>query len=208
MRKTESKVLKIYRTILQKYMKRFGLESVDIAFLAKSTKSNINSVLESKTSVGLETMESISSIFNLSYYEFGNPNHPMPSLKSLPDKTKQRIIFRKKEGPHIEQTYNSLSINDKITLVLSKYEVDQLFLTEEIIQEIKAAFPEDPINTTLIGDRLKKSFQAYVQKTEKQAASKIGRGRKPYYYKIIASFPLASILAAKESINTKWSNNY
>ena len=208
MTKTESKVLKIYRTILQKYMTRFGLESVDIAFLAKSTKSNINSVLESKASVGLETMEAISSIFNLPYYEFGNPDHPMPKLKSLPEKTRQRIIFRKKEGPHIELTYNSLAINDKITLVLSKYHLDQLFLTEEIIQEIKATFPNDPINTTLIGDRLKKSFQTYVQKTEKQAPSKTGRGRKPYFYKMITCLPEATISAAREAINTEWSKNY
>src|SRR5690606_26418833 len=144
MHKTEPKVLKIYRTILQKYMNRFGLESVDIAFLARSTKSNINSVLDSKTSIGLETMEAISNIFNLPYYEFGNPKHPMPTLKSLPEKTRQRIIFRKKEGPHIELTYNSLSINDKIILVLSKYQMNQLFLTEEIMHEIKIAFPDDP----------------------------------------------------------------
>jgi len=208
MHKTEPKVLKIYRTILQKYMNRFGLESVDIAFLARSTKSNINSVLDSKTSIGLETMEAISNIFNLPYYEFGNPNHPMPTLKSLPEKTRQRIIFRKKEGPHIELTYNSLSINDKIILVLSKYQMNQLFLTEEIMHEIKIAFPDDPINTTLIGDRLKKSFQAYVQKTDEQAPSRVGRGRKPYFYKVIASLPHTTISAAREAINTEWSKNY
>jgi len=196
-------IIKEYAKILRKYMQAFSLEPIDIAYLAKSTKKTIVSILEHSGSLELETQEAISQIFNLHYYEFGNPDHPIQAFESLPQKTKDRIAYRKKEGPHKQETYNSLDLNEKITIALSFFKEGDEFLIEELVDMINERCG-DTTDTSLIGDRLSKTFKAYILKTNKKGKSKSGRGRRPYYFRLIKVLPKEVVNQAKETVGDKW----
>src|SRR6218665_1727593 len=107
-------VSKEYGEILEKYLTNFGLEPIDVAFLIKTKKDVINGLLTGKKGVVLKTLEKISQLFNQRYYEFGNPNFPMPKFESLPEKTRSRILYRSQLGPHDTGTYTSSHLNEKI----------------------------------------------------------------------------------------------
>lgn len=180
----EDFVLKEFSKILNKYMKKFSLEAIDIAFLANSNKRTIFSVLDNLGSLQLETAEAISKSFGLRYYEFGNPKYPIPSFNSLPEKTKQRVIYRKKEGPAKEITYTSSEINISISKVLATLKVGDEFLAEEIANTIKEKY-HLTYSVSEIINRFNNSFKGSVEKTNRKDESRKGRGPKPVYYKLV-----------------------
>ncbi|WP_268225317.1 hypothetical protein [Sinomicrobium oceani] len=192
-------IIREYASILGNYMKKFGLESVDIAYLIKSTKKNIDSLLEESGSVELETLELISQIFGLRYFQFGDPNFKMPSFNSLPEKTKARIVFRKKEGPHQEKTYDQPLLNEKITTILAKYNKGDEFLTQHIVNKLFEDFKEE-VSTSEVGKRLVNSLNQYVLQTKKTQNKKGKRGRKPYYFRLIKKIPAQVLAEAKEKV--------
>lgn len=192
-------VLKVFQNILAKYMQAYGLEAIDIAFLTKSTRKNIQSVLDLKGSLELERLEAIAQIFGQHYYEFGNPEHPMPPKNALPTSTLNRIQFRNAAGPHTPTSYKSLDILEKLTIILSKYKVNDEFLAEDIVKSINMTYGEQ-IDTTIAGGRLASAFKGYVEKTDKQDMDRIGRGPKPYYYKIVKQIPSDKVLQAQETV--------
>ena len=192
-----------YAKILLKYLDKFGLEIIDIAFLAGTRKDIVEGLVNAKSGVVLKTLDKISQLFGLTYYEFGNPNHPIPSFDSLPERTKKRITYRQKIGPHKEETYNSLDINEKIAIALSLYQEKDEFLIEEIVDIINDKCG-DKTHTSLIGDRLSKTFGAYIAKTNKKGKSKSGRGRRPYYFTLIKKLPMEMVNQAKETVGDKW----
>lgn len=175
---------KEYSKILKKYLKTFELESIDIAYLVKTKKDVIDGVLKNEKSVVLYTLEQIAQIFSLRYFEFGNPNHPVPSFDSLPEKTKQRIAYRKKEGPAKEITYTSSEINNRISDVLSTFKSGDEFLAEEIVNSISKKYGETYSVSEII-NRFNNSFKKYIEKTERKDAKREGRGPKPVYYRLV-----------------------
>lgn len=177
-------VLKEFSKILRKYMKTFSLETIDIAYLANSNKRTISSVLDNLGSLQLETAEAIAKSFGLRYYEFGNPNHPIPSFNSLPEKTKQRTTYRKKEGPAKEITYTSSDINSCISEVLSTYKVDDEFLAEEIANSIREKY-RLTYSVSEIINRFNNSFKNSIVKTNRKDVRREGRGPKPVYYRLV-----------------------
>lgn len=177
-------VIKEYAKILRKYMKAFSLEAIDIAYLAKSVKRTITSVLNNTGSLELETLENIAMSFGLRYYEFGNPKYPTPFFDSLPEKTKQRIAYRKMEGPSKETTYSQSDINKKITIVLATYKIGDEFLAEEIANSILEKYGETYAVSEII-DRFKKTFKEHIEKTNRKDTSREGRGPKPVFYRLV-----------------------
>ncbi|MEO5912532.1 MAG: hypothetical protein ABIP95_16730 [Pelobium sp.] len=177
--------IKEYAKILKKYMKAFSLEAIDIAYLAKSVKRTVSSVLEEKGSLELETLEAIAGIFGLRYFEFGNPAHPLPASTALPDATKARIEYRKKEGPAKETSYSASDINERITQVLSSYEVGEQFLAEEIANTILKKHEENYTVSEII-DRFKKTFKNNIEKTDQKDVTRKGRGPKPVFYRLVS----------------------
>lgn len=175
---------KEYSKILKKYLKAFGLESIDIAYLVQTKKDVIDGVLKNEKSVVLYTLEQIAQIFNLRYFEFGNPNYPIPSFDSLPEKTKQRIAYRKKEGPAKEITYTSSEINISISKVLATFKVGDEFLAEEIASIIKEKY-HLTYSVSEIINRFNNSFKGSVEKTSRKDESRKGRGPKPVYYRLV-----------------------
>lgn len=175
---------KEYSKILAKYLKIFKLESIDIAYLIKTKKEVIDGLLTNQKSVVLYTLEQIAKIFGLRYFEFGNPHHPMPSSDTLPEKTKERIAYRKKEGPSVETTYSSSDINSHINSVLSSYKIGNEFLAEEITSKISQEFGKTYTVSEVI-NRFKSSFSKNIEKTVKKDTVREGRGPKPFYYKLV-----------------------
>ncbi|HMR19349.1 MAG TPA: hypothetical protein PKA53_08630, partial [Sphingobacterium sp.] len=196
-------VTKVYAAILKEYLKKFCLEPIDVAFLIATKRDVIDGLLTGKRGVVLKTLDKISQLFGLTYYEFGNPNHPIPAFDSLPERTRKRIAYREQVGPHKEETYNSLDLNEKITIALSLFKENDKFLIEELVDIINDK-SGDKTHTSLIGDRLSKSFVTYVAKTDIKGKSKSGRGRRPYYFKLIKKLPKEMVAIAKEIVGDKW----
>ena len=121
----------------------------------------------------------------------------------FPKKTKDRIAYREKEGPHKQETYKSLDLNEKITIALSLFKEEDEFLIEELVDIINERCG-DTTDTSLIGDRLSKTFKAYALKTNKKGKSKSGRGRRPYYFRLIKTLPKEIVNQAKETVGDKW----
>lgn len=193
------KLLEEYANILEKYMRRFGLEPLDIAFLAKVNKKTIDAVLARTGGIELDTLEAISQVLGLRYFQFGDPNFKMPSFNSLPEKTKARVAFRKKEGPHREKTYDQPLLNEKITVILAKYSKGDEFLTQHIVTQVFEEFKEK-VSTSEIGKRLVNSLNEYVLQTKKTYENKGKKGRKPYYFRLIKNIPARVLAEAKEKV--------
>ena len=193
--------------ILLKYMNKFDLEAIDIAFLASTNRTNIENLISLKGNIELTRMEAIAQSFNLHHYQFSNPIQAIPEYESLPQKTQKRIEYRKKKGPYAPESKNSLTINDKITIALSFYNKGEYFLTEGIVEIINEIDADSTSNTTLIGDRLGKSFSKYVEKTHETYKEKTGKGAKPFFYKIIAEINKDDLNNAIEVVGDYWFEN-
>ena len=173
-----------YANQLKAYMEHFSLYNVDIAYLARTNSEVIVGILQEKKGVVLKTLEAISNIFSLRYFEFGNPKHPIPPLVSLPAKTQQRIAFRKKEGLPKEKAYSQNAINERIKAILVTYKIGSEFLAEEIANKILNKYGETyPVSE--IVDRFKKTFRSSIEKTGRKDTAREGRGPKPVFYRLV-----------------------
>ena len=193
------KILDEYAKILERNMRSFSLETLDIAFLAKVNKKTIDAVLARTGGIELYTLEAISQVFGLHYYQFGDPNFIMPTYDALPAKTKTRISFRKKEGAHLEKTYDQCHLNEKITVILAKYNKGDQFLTEHIVTQLFEDFKEE-VSTSIVGKRLVNSLNEYILQTKKTYDNKGKRGRKPYFFRLIKKIPVSVLAEAKEKV--------
>lgn len=194
--------------ILHKYMEKFGLEAIDIAFLSESTRINIQNLIDFKGSLEIERMELIANAFNLHHYQFSNPNQVIPEIETIPERTQQRIQHRKVKGPYIPETRKSLTINDKITIFLSFLNINDEFLTKEIVEIINNVDADDSCDASLVGDRLKKSFSSYVEKTTNEPTGKKNAGGKAFFFRIIAKMPELEVNNAKNELGEYWFENY
>ena len=172
-----------YAKQLKNYMKRFGLQNVDVAYLAKTNREVVSGILKGEKGAVLKTLEAISNIFGLRYFEFGNPNNSIPSFDSLPEKTKQRIAYRKAEGDPKAVTYTPSDINHQISKVIKNYKIGDEFLAEDVANSILEEDGET-YSVSQIIDRFKKSFKGEIEKTERKDTTRIGRGPKPVFYKL------------------------
>lgn len=200
--------IKEFVGILIKYMEKFGLESIDIAFLAFTNRINIENLLNLQGSIELPRMEAIAQSFGLHHYQFSNPDQVIPEYESLPERTRRRIVFRKEKGTYIPETKNSTTVNDKITVALSFFDVNEKFLTEEIAAQINNADSDMIFTTSLVGDRLIKSFSNYVEKTTEKNEENRKVGAKPFYFRIKAKIPDTGLKKSIEAVGNYWVENF
>lgn len=185
--------------ILLKYMEKFGLEPIDVAYLSKVNKKTIETLLAGTGGIELESVDDISLIFGLRYFQFGNPDFEMPSFDSLPEATKARIALRKKEGPHEKTTYSTVLLNEKIVVVLAEYKKGDEFLAEHIVRDLAKSFEEN-FSTSEVGKRLSESLTDYITKTNRQDKDRTRRGPKPFYFELNKKVPVKAVKEAKEKI--------
>lgn len=198
--------------ILLTYMEKFGLEAIDIAFLAFTNRINIENLITLKGSLELERMQAIAQTFNMLHYEFSNPKQKMPDFDALPERTQRRIAFRKEKGTYIPESKNSTTINDKIAVALSFLKVNEKFLTEKIAMQINTVDSDTIFTTSLVGDRLAKSFSKYVEKTTEKNEEKDGKkkkaGAKPFFYKMKGSIPIAELEESIKVLGNYWFESF
>lgn len=189
-----------YSQVLKGYMSEYNMEAIDIAFLIKTKKEVIEGLLDSKKGIVLNTLEAIAQIFGLRYFQFGDPNFPMPDYHSLPQKTKDRITYRKKEGSSLSRSYNSLGLTEKILIVLSKYGAEDQFLPSEIGKKVNIEFNLNLVDFNKITDRFKKGLKGIVEKTGNTHKIEDKKGPSEEYYRLI-KIPTETLKKAKEKIS-------
>ncbi len=195
----QNKLLSEYAQILEIYLNKFGLSTIDIAYLAKVNKKTIDSVLAGSGGIELYTLEAISQVFGQRYFELGDPSFKIPPFNSLPERTKVRIAFRKQEGLYHEKSYDKRFLNEKIIIILAKYNKGDEFLSKHIVNKLMKGFQEK-VNTSEVSKRLVNSLNEYISQTKKTYTIKGKRGRKPYYYRIIKDISQKDLALAKEKL--------
>ncbi|MCL4640500.1 MAG: hypothetical protein M5Z89_16000 [Olivibacter sp.] len=170
-------------TILERYMKVFGLYSMDISSLAGSTRDFVKDLKESKTGPTFKTLVATASVFNLKYYQFGNPNFPIPKLEELPSKTVDKINWRKKVGVPEENQYNKLDLNRKVLYALEKVTDKSKFLASEVFSLLDDSTQKELKTSIRITGLFSDELKDYVEKIG-ESNKKGKRGRPGEYYKL------------------------
>lgn len=171
-------------TILERYMKVFGLYSMDISSLAGSTRDFIKDLKESKTGPTFKTLVATASVFNLKYYQFGNPNFPIPKLEKLPSKTVDKINWRKKVGVPEENQYNKLDLNRKVLYALEKVTDKSKFLASEVFSLLDDSTQKELKTSIRITGLFSDELKDYVEKIGETNKIEGKRGRPEEYYKL------------------------
>lgn len=170
--------------ILQYYMDYYGLYSVDIKHLLKTSTDIVDDLKKAKNGPTLRKMESITKLFGLRYYEFGNPDFPLPEKENLPTATIEKIDMRKETGPPESRHYNKLDLNQAVLNALKAFAYKEEFLPSEVYgslpEDLKEKLGSATRITGLFSDELKENVKKTGSKLEKA-----GVGRKQEYYKVI-----------------------
>lgn len=87
-----------YGEQVAKYLKETSLSTADLAQMTKSNTDNVRAIIRGDVSLTLAKMIKIADLFGITYYEFADPNFPIPAYDRLPEKTKVVILRRKKIG--------------------------------------------------------------------------------------------------------------
>src|SRR5690606_28150590 len=190
-----------YRSILESDMDNFGMESVDISFLSGVNRKTIDAILEVTGGIELDSLEAISRVFGLRYFEFGNPEYEAPSLVTLPEKTKNRISLRKKVGPSKPIHYEIRLLREKIIILLAKFNLGEEFLSTDIRNQFTEEFDEQ-VKTSEVSLRLNKYLSEFTLNISKENKNKVkGKvGRKANRYRLIKEIPIELLLTAKDTI--------
>ena len=112
-----------YGKQVEKYLKKTSLTTADLAKLTRSNTDNVRAIIKGEVGLTLSKMVKIAELFGITYYEFANPDFPIPFYEQLPEKTKEVIERRKKTGTPIRDYSALLAKNldrliqeDKITV--------------------------------------------------------------------------------------------
>ncbi|TDS52422.1 helix-turn-helix domain-containing protein [Myroides indicus] len=100
---------KEYGKRVAEFLSFYGLTEGDLAKLIDSNSSNIKNIIRGKVGLNINKMISIASVFNLTYYDFANPNYKLPLKSKLPKSTIKIINERAEKGIVIRDTSNILA---------------------------------------------------------------------------------------------------
>lgn len=170
---------------LSRYMSRFGLYQIDMAALTDTNVQAIENILNNKRGLVLKTADTLAGVFNRRYYELGNPSCPLPGFQELPPDTRNRIEWRRREGPPQVQRYQKLDLNAAIRRILRKQALEQEFVASEIFQALPKSLQNRILVPAKISDRLLNEFSDYVEKTGNKKTVPGKRGRKEEFYRLI-----------------------
>lgn len=195
---------KEYATILKNYMAEFRLEAIDISYLSGVNEKTINALLDRNGGIELGSLEAISKIFSMRYFELGNPHFKMPKRINLPEKTLDRISYRENEGAHIKTSNKKLNLTQKIIVILSRYPIGKEFLSKEIAEEILKCY-DNQKSTGEVLARLKGSrLKEYIHETDNIYEG--GKGPNSTYFCLTKGIPAPVIAEAKQEVGVgKWS---
>ncbi|WDF67186.1 hypothetical protein PQ465_12815 [Sphingobacterium oryzagri] len=172
--------------ILQYYMDYYGLYNVDIRNLLNSTTDIVNDLRSGKNGPTLNKAASIAKIFGLQYYEFGNPNFPLPGIDNLPVATQEKIAWRKEVGPPTSKRYNKLDLNQVVLNVLTAFAETDEFLPSDVYKMLPEDMKDKLGSATRITGLFSNELLGTVVKTGNKLV-KEGPGRPEEYYRLAKS---------------------
>lgn len=179
----------------KKFRLHFGLSQKELAKLCNMSPSEYSDLENGVTNYNVEKLQSVSSTYNLFYYQMGNPKCRFPAFSKLPDKTK--IVINSREEP--VKTYNERLITEHLTFVFAELSKDAEFIIKEISLKINKKFNVFYENEEISGT-ISKNFAEFVVKTGRQDLNKSGPGAKPFYYQLIKPISEDMINKAKKSL--------
>ena len=94
---------------VQKYLVKSGLNVKDFATLINSNVDNVNDIISGKVGLNISRMVKIASLFGIEYYNFANPNFPIPTKSELTINLKEVLSRRKIIGDKSNDTKRLLS---------------------------------------------------------------------------------------------------
>ena len=176
MRKKTNNVNIEFGNQLGKYLKYFGLIEADIARLTKLSTYSVTEVLEGQKGIVLKTAEEISSVvFNIRYFELGNPQFPLPKKRDLPTATQDAIAERKKKGTPKITRNTELNLPSHVNIVLKSGQLALEFTSSDILNLLPDNI-KNQIKSTRITDLFKKG-----ELKDKVEETGIKRGREKVY---------------------------
>jgi len=178
-------IIEEYVKILNAYMSKFGLYSIDITRLLNSTKDILTELGNAKNGPTLRKLEAISNLFGLKHYQFDDPNFPLPDYDSLPERTKEKIKWRKEIGPPDKTEYNKIDLKQITFDELTKFADVEKFLPSDLFNGLSEELREKLGSASRITGLFSDELKSNVQKTGKTTDKK-GKGRKEEYYKVIS----------------------
>lgn len=94
---------------VQKYLVKSGLNVKDFATLINSNVDNVNNIISGKVGLNISRMVKIASLFGIEYYNFANPNFPIPTKSELTINLREVLSRRKIIGDKSNDTKRLLS---------------------------------------------------------------------------------------------------
>lgn len=159
-----------------RYLEHFGMTEFDLANLIGSNSNDIQEIILGSKSVVLKTAENISNVFNIRYFELGNPSFTIPDLQRLPEKTKTVIKDRARKGvTKIHRDY-SIDISGHLDAIITS---DYLH-TPRTAEQIWKQLPEDiksKIEPRRITDLLGKN-------PRNQIVEKVGKNGREFLFQL------------------------
>ncbi|MGE8381393.1 MAG: hypothetical protein ACN6PN_23720, partial [Sphingobacterium sp.] len=157
-------VIEEFVLILEDYMDYYGLYSVDIKNLLKTSTDIVKDIKTAKNGPTMKKLESIAQLFGLYYYQFGNPDFILPEKENLPKATQEKIAWRAEVGPPDSKQYNKLNLNNAVLKELRAF-VDREFLATEIYDILSPELKEKLGSATRITGLFSDELKDNVEKT-------------------------------------------
>lgn len=157
-----------------KYLKKSGLDINDFAHLIKSNTENVKDIINGKVGLTIKKMVAIASLFGQVYYNFANPNYPIPAKEELIKNIKDVLARRKTIGKKPIDTDRILAseldrlitegyLNTPTTAKLLHSKMDKK-LAERKSTEITSLLTRPPRNKEIIALKAIKSPKVFVHK--------------------------------------------
>lgn len=157
-----------------KYLKKSGLDINDFAQLIKSNKDNVNDILNGKVGLTIGKMITIANLFGQVYYNFANPNYPIPDKEELIKNIKEVLERRKSIGKksidndrllanELDRLISEGSLNIPCTAKYLHSKMDEK-LSEKQSTEITNLLSKSPRNKIIISLFKNSSPKIFVHK--------------------------------------------
>jgi len=183
--KTETEYKIEFGKQVEKYLKKSGLDINDFARLIKSNTDNVRDIMAGNVGLTIGKMVNIAHLFGQVYYNFANPNYPIPAKNELTEKIKDIIDRRKRIGK------KTIDKNRILAHKLDKFIMDGLLNTPVTSKIIHYKMGKDVKNkktseiTNLLGKSPRNKFiqpidiyhkqKVYIHKDYAQAYRKLSK---------------------------------
>ncbi len=178
-------VVEQYILTLEYYMNFYGLYSVDIKHLlggstdfVKDTKAGVNGPT-------LKKLDAVSSLFGLTYYQFGNPDLVLPEIETLPLATQERIALRSEIGPPETRNYKKIDLKNEILKALTNFDGVKEFLPSHVYESLPKEIQEKIGSATRVTGLFSNELKSNVKKTGNSLKKSVA-GRPEEYYEIVS----------------------